>query len=996
MGNRSNINLVGNTTQGQNLGAGDACVFKCKSGGNNLQFRTISSTGSSIQIFQTDEKILISGATGGGITGATNGIGTTSGCRVCLGGILANNTIINLASNSLIFNNGSVISSGATGNGFDSYNDYNISGTTFLCVPRKSFSFGNLALGYQVLNNTSTGEDNTGIGYQVLYNVTTGSHNIGVGCYTLASNTCGSCNIGIGYQVLRYGACGCNNIALGNNALQSTCGCGNVGLGNQALVNNLTGSDNIAIGFEALCCNTTGSYNIALGYYAMAFATGTTNINNIALGTQALCCNTGFHNLALGSESLKNKIAGNYNVAVGNLSLYSNTGGSGNVALGVGAGYNETGSNKLHIGNCCNCSLIYGEFDTKMVKVDGCMCITGLPARSGEGCVVYVDGSGKLSCGPASTGGTGGGIGWSNLTNGSTVAGCGTVASGSTLCDNTIYGVCAASSLTCGDANVAIGYHAFYNGISGCTNIAIGRYAICKSRNDNDNIGIGVYSLMNVSGSSGNVGVGSNTLCKVNVGTYNVAIGYQAGMGITSAQANVAIGNGTFEIGPVTGRANVAIGSNAMCNTQSGNDNFAVGLSSMAANTSGSNNFAFGYYSLSANQTGSNNIVFGYRAGCYITGSDNVGMGCYAIRGTSGTATGTKNIAIGDCTLYTLTSGVNNIAIGSNALYSNTSGGYNIAIGTGTLCGATTGVVNIAIGRYAMSNCIVTGSVNIGIGQYALCNLTSGDGNTVVGHGASTSITTGCYNTAIGQSTAPNITTGCYNIALGSFALNSTGTGCYNIAMGCLSLEQAQTLSNNIAIGSAAGRLLTGGTCNVYIGREAGYNTCNGSGNIMIGTCAGYNTASGTTSNKFVLANCANAFLIKGCFSDCTICNGTNSTAWNTTSDARIKENVVTISCAINTLTELNPVIFDYTENYSEKMSWDCCKRICNYGFVAQEFEQVFPKYVAIGCEKIGNCVIEDIRSINDGHLVPLLVKAIQEQQAQINNLCERIIQLGG
>jgi hypothetical protein len=65
-GNRSNISLVGNTTQGQNLGGGDACVFKGKAGGNNLEFRSISATGTSIQIIQTDNEILISGATGGG------------------------------------------------------------------------------------------------------------------------------------------------------------------------------------------------------------------------------------------------------------------------------------------------------------------------------------------------------------------------------------------------------------------------------------------------------------------------------------------------------------------------------------------------------------------------------------------------------------------------------------------------------------------------------------------------------------------------------------------------------------------------------------------------------------------------------------------------------------------------------------------------------------------------------------------------------------------
>jgi hypothetical protein len=64
MGNRSNINLVGSTTQGYNLGGG-AEVFKCKSDGNNLQFRTISSTGTSTCVIQSGDKIFISGSSGG-------------------------------------------------------------------------------------------------------------------------------------------------------------------------------------------------------------------------------------------------------------------------------------------------------------------------------------------------------------------------------------------------------------------------------------------------------------------------------------------------------------------------------------------------------------------------------------------------------------------------------------------------------------------------------------------------------------------------------------------------------------------------------------------------------------------------------------------------------------------------------------------------------------------------------------------------------------------
>lgn len=55
---RSYISLVDNSTTGQNLGAG-AKVFKGKSNGNNLQFRTITATGSSIQIIETADQIFV-------------------------------------------------------------------------------------------------------------------------------------------------------------------------------------------------------------------------------------------------------------------------------------------------------------------------------------------------------------------------------------------------------------------------------------------------------------------------------------------------------------------------------------------------------------------------------------------------------------------------------------------------------------------------------------------------------------------------------------------------------------------------------------------------------------------------------------------------------------------------------------------------------------------------------------------------------------------------
>jgi len=95
MGNRSSINLVGNTTQGQNLGNGDACLYIGKTNGNTLQFRTISATGSSTQVQQIGDVIYIWSEGGGSGTTYTfeNGL-TKTVTTVTLGGDLTQNTVI--------------------------------------------------------------------------------------------------------------------------------------------------------------------------------------------------------------------------------------------------------------------------------------------------------------------------------------------------------------------------------------------------------------------------------------------------------------------------------------------------------------------------------------------------------------------------------------------------------------------------------------------------------------------------------------------------------------------------------------------------------------------------------------------------------------------------------------------------------------------------------------------------------------------------------------
>ena len=84
-GNRSNIDLVGNTTQVQNLGTGEGLIFKQKVSGNILQLRSLKE-GANIKIIQDGDDIIISGATGtggGDVNSVNTGVGlsgdTTTG-----------------------------------------------------------------------------------------------------------------------------------------------------------------------------------------------------------------------------------------------------------------------------------------------------------------------------------------------------------------------------------------------------------------------------------------------------------------------------------------------------------------------------------------------------------------------------------------------------------------------------------------------------------------------------------------------------------------------------------------------------------------------------------------------------------------------------------------------------------------------------------------------------------------------------------------------------
>jgi hypothetical protein len=103
-------------------------------------------------------------------------------------------------------------------------------------------------------------------------------------------------------------------------------------------------------------------------------------------------------------------------------------------------------------------------------------------------------------------------------------------------------------------------------------------------------------------------------------------------------------------------------------------------------------------------------------------------------------------------------------------------------------------------------------------------------------------------------------------------------------------------------------------------------------------------------------------------------------------SDQRLKENVRDIDAGLNSIMALKPRRFDWKEGKGQDK-----KNVA--GFIAQEFEDVFPECVSTSMA--GEDGIE-YKNINHETLIPTLVKAIQEQQALITQLTARITALEG
>ena len=435
----------------------------------------------------------------------------------------------------------------------------------------------------------------------------------------------------------------------------------------------------------------------------------------------------------------------------------------------------------------------------------------------------------------------------------------------------------------------------------------------------------------------------------VDLGAFNLTVmtvnGITLGRGLNgNTDSNIAIGKDVLR--SVTGGSYLtAVGHEALYSNTTGYNNTAIGSAALKANTSGLANTSIGSNSLQSNTTAN-----------FVTA-----VGNHALRYNT---TGGNNTAVGSGALEFNTTGELNSALGYDALKNNTTGSRNTSTGVNALVDNTTGSENTATGFGALLR-NTTGSRNTATGQYALALNTTGDDNTAFGHSALYPNTTGYKNTAVGQGALKNNSTGFENSALGEGTLANNTTGKYNSAFGRESLHNSNG-DNNTAIGWRAG--FQTGSNNTSVGWQAGYtagtnNTAIGSGadfgaNLTNATAIGYQ-ANASASNSIRLGN-ASVTVIGG------------QVAWTAASDSRIKKNIVNSTYGLATVLKLRPVEYNLTSNDLKQV-----------GFIAQEVQKLVPEVVT---GKEGDLSKGEILGITYSNLVPVMTKAIQEQQKQIED----------
>lgn len=348
----------------------------------------------------------------------------------------------------------------------------------------------------------------------------------------------------------------------------------------------------------------------------------------------------------------------------------------------------------------------------------------------------------------------------------------------------------------------------------------------------------------------------------------------------------------------------------------------------------------------------------------------NVGLGTRALKRNT---TGNRNTAVGGAALQFNTEGVGNVAIGTDAMSANHKGVNNTAIGYKSDMGSDSLNNATAIGYRAFAeddNTLILGSINgkngatedtkVGIGTTSPSKLLEVNGDALVDgtmfingfsmFGTFGTMNINAFNVIPASSFAGIASLGSATNDWGKFFTKEiTGTGD--------GLEAGKTLN----IKSNAIISYSGGT----IGNNFGFKIEN-----SLNATKSINLQVGEFSGSFYMYNTTGTLL--GSF------DGTSG-VYSSSSDERLKTGFQDLNKnTLEKLMQLKPVSYKYKSNMKGRTY---------IGFKAQEVEKIFPSLVYSPSIEGGNT---GNYTLNYSGFGVIAVKAIQEQQKEINTLKEQ------
>jgi hypothetical protein len=176
----------------------------------------------------------------------------------------------------------------------------------------------------------------------------------------------------------------------------------------------------------------------------------------------------------------------------------------------------------------------------------------------------------------------------------------------------------------------------------------------------------------------------------------------------------------------------------------------------------------------------------------------------------------------------------------------------------------------------------------------------------------------------------------------------------------------------------------TSGSYNTAIGYSAGGNgTTTGSNNTYVGY---FSVPSGNSTHEIVIGT--NSAVGKGGGTGFispnggAVYQGNNSASWTTTSDRRLKKNIVDNNTGLEKLTQIQVRNFEYRlpEEVTELPTHAVIKKTgVQLGVIAQELQTVLPD--CIKTESTG------VMSVNTDNLTWYLINAVKELSARVQQL---------